>query len=684
MSRAPRIKAMTPGIPRAARLRAYLAGAVVTAGLCGVVYRAWGLQVEEGDHYAELAAHQHEQTATIPAPRGDIVDAKGRPLAVSADTDSIWANPNEIHDVADTAEKLAKLLDEDPRTLEAKLGSGKHFVWLDRHVTPALAKTITAAKLGGVYLAKEPRRWYPNQTIAGPVIGRSDVDGAGLDGVELSMNHLLAGKHNTQRALRDARGRRMFADGVVRSEAGATVQLTLDRSIQAIADRALAEQVVATKSKNGVSVVLDVATGKVLALATYPTYDPNSPGKDVLAGRDRPVTDAYEAGSVMKMFSIAAALDEGVITPETGFDLNWGTYTIGGGTVHDVEHEPYGTVAEILKWSSNVGAAKIGARLGRDKLYARLKSYGFGTKTGIELPGEANGRLRDGGTWRDFELATISFGMGLSVTPIQVAAALAAIGAGGKYHAPRIVEQVTDDDGVVVYAGATEERQIMSPRVAGQMLAMLRGVFEKGPHGGTAKTLVVEGFDCAGKTGTAHKWDPVAKHYAPDRYLSSFAGLAPAQDPKLAILVMIDDPMGGDHFGSKVAGPVFATIASEALRYLGVPGNPPPPPSPAQVAAAAAAAAKPVPVKPLTLATVDGLVAHTLFDVRAWKPVPVIAGPHVDVPVFAGLGYARALEVASEAHVAVDPDGGGRVIAQSPPPGPAPLGTRVKLRFSND
>ena len=245
----------------------------------------------------------------------------------------------------------------------------------------------------------------------------------------------------------------MYADGLAQPEPGATVQLTLDRSIQAIADTALADSVNTNKAKSGVAVVLDVATGRVLAMATYPTYDPNT-GEGHAAGRNRPVTDVYEAGSVMKVFSVASALEEGIVRPDTEFDLTGGQFKVGPKTIRDVHVDPYLTVSGIIKRSSNVGAAKIAMRLGGEKLYAGLKKFGFGTKTGIELPGEQHGMLRDGARWRDIELATISFGYGLTVTPLQIAAALAAIGNRGLYHEPRIVEKVSDADGTVLYEPA--------------------------------------------------------------------------------------------------------------------------------------------------------------------------------------------------------------------------------------
>ncbi len=311
---------MTPGVPHAARLRAYLAAAIVTLGLCGVASRAWSLQVDEGDHYRALADRQHATRLDIPAPRGDVLDVHGRPLAVSADVDSVWANPRDIHDVTATAAKLAKLLGDDPGLLEAKLGGDHKFVWLARHVTPEVAKAVAAAKLPGVEVAREPRRWYPTRALTGPVIGRSDTDGNGVDGLELAMNELLAGRRGAETALRDARGHTMLAEGIAPAQPGETVQLSLDRSIQAIADQALSAQMTAEKAKNGVALVLDVETSRVLAMSSYPTYDPNT--GESHGARNLPVTDAFEAGSVMKVFSVATALDAGAVSrPDTEFEI---------------------------------------------------------------------------------------------------------------------------------------------------------------------------------------------------------------------------------------------------------------------------------------------------------------------------------------------------------------------------
>jgi cell division protein FtsI (penicillin-binding protein 3) len=678
------IKAMTPGIPHSARLRAYLTGAIVTTALCGVAWRAWALQIDEGDRYREMADRQHAMNVEIPAPRGDVIDTHGRPLAVSADADSIWANPRAIHDVTDTADKLAKLIGEDPAALEAKLAGDRKFVWIDRHVTREIAEAVRAADLPGIEVAKEPRRWYPGRTVGGPVIGRADIDSRGLEGIELSMDKQLQGERGAGLALRDARGRRMFANGMAQPEPGATIKLSLDRSIQAIADQALADSVITNKAKSGVVVVLDVETGRVLAMSSYPSYDPNS-SEGHAASRNRPVTDVFESGSVMKLFTVAAAIDDGTVRADTEFDVQNGAYQVGPKTVRDVHPYKYLNVSEIIKHSSNVGAVKIAQRLGRDKLYAALKKFGFGAKTQIELPGEQRGTIRDGSTWREIELATIAFGYGITVTPLQVAASLAALGNGGVYHAPRIVESIVDADGTMLYAAQAEPVQMVKPATAESMRKIMATVFERGKEGGTAKDIIVPGFVCGGKTGTAHKYDQATHRYADDRYLSSFAGLAPIDHPRLAIVVMVDEPSGGDYFGGLVAGPVFATVASEALRYLGVPGTtlvcPPPVPGfnpllDAPAKTCTIPSPKPVVAKP---------TAKTPEPLAIEEPAPIAAPVRGDnlIPDFRGMGMARALDLSRRLGIPLQVSGSGSVVDQDPAPGAIVSPGGVKLQFSD-
>ncbi|MEZ4398607.1 MAG: penicillin-binding protein 2 [Kofleriaceae bacterium] len=662
----------TPGVSRAARLRARGAAALMSVLLCGVGYKAWGLQVEDGARLREQALRQHVHTVAIPAPRGAILDARGRPLAISADAESVWADPRAVVDVAGASARLAKALALDVNLVEARLASRKRFAWIARHVTPERAVAVRALKLPGIEVTHEPRRWYPERSSGGPVLGFAGLDGDGLDGLELQLEDQLRGQQARFAVLRDARGKTMMSDGMTEPTPGATVELTLDRSIQHIADEALAASVSANKATSGVAVVLDVHTGTVLALSSVPTYDPNDPAAAVRAkARNRAVTDVYEIGSVMKVFTVAAALDAGVTRPDEPWDVEGGAWMAPGRKrVTDVHHDQVLTTTGIIKRSSNVGATKIGLRLGRQRLYDALTRFGFGAKTGIDLPGEQGGRVRDGSTWRDVELVTISWGYGLTASPIQIAAAMAAIGNGGVYNPPRVVARVTGADGQVTYQRPIESRPIMKPSTAAAMLPILASVFEPSHpgkrDGGTGAAIQVPGFRAGGKTGTAHKYDPATRRYAPHRYLSSFAGLVPIADPRLAIVVVVDDPSGGDYFGGAVAGPVFGQIASAALRYLGVPGDAPiaGPPSPkSAVAAPAVGAAAPAPTDPSDAADAD--------DGEAGLELEPDTGAAVPAPDFRGLGVARALAAASAAGVVVEITGSGVCTQQSVAPGAA-------------
>ena len=360
----------------------------------------------------------------------------------------------------------------------------------------------------------------------------------------------------------------------------------------------------------------------------------------------------------MKVFSIATALEAGSVTPETEFPIG-NAFKVGPKSITDVHFFPSLTVAGIIKHSSNIGAARIALRLGAPKLYEGYKRFGFGAKTGIELPGEQVGMLRKGETWREVELATMAYGYGLTVTPLQITAALAAIGNHGMYIEPRIVDSVVDGDGTVLYRGAGAQHRVLSEKVADEMLPILKSVFDKGPEGGTAKTIDVPGFQCGGKTGTAYKYDPATHHYASDRYLASFAGLAPIDHPRLAIVVQVDEPSGGEHYGGTVSAPAFAIIASESLRYLGVPGSalPPPPPVPGAPKKPAAAKAPPAPAP----------VVEAVPDAPS------------DMPDFTGMGVSRALDEARKLHLDVEMTGTGQVVAQE-----RTGDNKIKLQFSDD
>jgi cell division protein FtsI (penicillin-binding protein 3) len=673
-----RSQMQTPGVSRAARVRARSAAALMSALLIGVGYKAWGLQIESGERFREQALRQQVHTVEIPAPRGAIVDARLRPLAISADAESVYVDPRAIVDVANTADSLAQVLELDVNVVEARLAADKRFAWIARHITPAQATAVRKLKLAGVEVTHEPRRWYPERTSGGTVLGFAGLDGNGLDGLELKLDAELTGTKARFSALRDARGKTMLSDGVTEAIPGATVQLTLDRSIQHVSDEALAAAVAEHKAQSGVAVVLDVATGTVLAMSSVPTYDPNDPAAAIKANaRNRTVTDVYEIGSVMKVFTVAAALDYGVTRPDELWDVEGGSWMAPGGKrVPDVHHDQVLTTSGIIKRSSNIGATKIGLRLGRLRLCEALRRFGFGSKTAIDLPGEQSGRVRDGATWRDVELVTISWGYGLTVSPIQIAAAMAAIGNRGIYNPPRVVEKITGADGRVAYQRPTAGHPIMKPATAAAMLPMLASVFEPARpgkrDGGTGASIKVPGFKAGGKTGTAHKYDPATHHYAPHRYLSSFAGLVPIDNPRLAIVVVIDDPSGGDYFGGAVAGPVFGQIASASLQYLGVPGDAPidtPAPTRAH------------PDRPAAAATDDPAADEPSEPLAELNADESSAG--VEVPDFRGLGMARALALAGSRRLAVDVHGSGRCVRQSIAPGAGVADATIELEFDD-
>lgn len=647
------------------RVRILGVAGLLTVLFAAIAYRAYGLQIREADHYRLLAQRQHIATVEVPAPRGVIYDATGAELAVSADIDSVYANPHEIDDLVGTAEKLGELCGLDAGELEARLASPRQFVWVKRHVGASEASAVKAAHLPGVYLTPEPRRFYPGRRLAGPVLGFAGIDGRGLDGLELTMDSKLAGKQISAAAVRDASGDLMLPDVGARPRPGAAVTLTLHRYVQNAAERALERAIAENEARAGVVVVIDVNTGDILGLASWPTYDPNRPGNARAEGaRNRAVTDVYEIGSVMKVFTIAAALDAGAVAPDTAFDVEGGRMMIGSKQVTDTHHDGVLTVGGILKRSSNVGAVKIARRLGRDKLHDAFLRFGFGKKTGIELPGEETGLVRPAERWGEIGLATHAYGYGLSVTPIQVAAAFAAVANGGTYHPPRIVREVRGDGGKVIYRHEPEGHRILSEQAASEMRPMMASVFDKGKDGGTAQSLVLDGFRAGGKTGTAHKIDPATGRYAKKGlYLSSFVGFAPLEAPRVAVLVVIDEPHGTAHFGGAVAGPVWVEVMTAVVRYLAVP---------TQKGTEARPSAEPAPV-----AIDEGA------PVEEQVPEALTSDPG-GMPDFTGMGVADALELATERGIRVEVEGSGRAIAQFPPPGAAGKAAECRIVFAHE
>ena len=537
--------------------------------------RAFYLQVIQKDQLVRLAEKQHQKSVPLTPGRGSIYDRNNTPLAVSIEMDSCYAEPRNIENVAETSAKLAPLLGMTNDQLQKKITGSKGFVWLLRRMPPEQAKKIRdlvkSQDLDGIGFVKESKRFYPNAEMAGHVIGFTGLDPEGLEGIELKYDSTILGSTGFLVTERDALGRDIALKGSYVKEAskGHNVTLTLDKNIQYIAEKELAAAVENSRAKGGIAMVMDPQTGRVLAMANYPAFNPNSYSK-YPAGllRNKCITDSFEPGSTFKVFLIATALENRVISTQDAFNCEGGSYAIGGRTIHDTHHYGRLSVADVLKYSSNIGAAKIGARLGQERLYSGLKNFGFGARSGIDLPGEVNGNMRERGQWFAVDLATISFGQGVTATTLQLAAALSAVANGGTLMKPYLVERISDESGATLQKFSPQVvRKVISPETARNVARMMEGVTT---NGGTGMSAAVDGYRVAGKTGTAQKVDPVTRGYSANKRTASFVGFIPADDPKLTILVIIDEPKTSP-YGGVVAAPAFGRIAQQTLCYLNVP-----------------------------------------------------------------------------------------------------------------
>ena len=560
-----------PRAGRFLRLRVLVLGAVICGAFAVVIARAAKVQLFDRSRLSRLARDQTRREIEWAPRRGLIQDRRGQPLAVTQEVDSIFADPGAFTGPgasAAAATALGRALRMNPARLLRKLQSEKRFVWIQRRVDEAAAERVRALALDGVELVKEPKRFYPQRELAGHVLGFVG-DEAGQEGIERQLDPLLRGKTLSMAAVRDARGATVLTQGApdLAALTGATVTLTLDSEIQLAAERELGKAVAGSHAVGGWAVVMDVHSGAVLALAVSPAFDANKPGRDPSVWRDRAVQDQLEPGSTIKSFVISAALDAGVLRRDEPLFCENGAWKHLGKTIHDVDKTGAATPTVVLVKSSNICAAKIAERLGKERLIAYLRAFGFGEKTGIGLPGEGRGELRDPAHMAGIALDTTAFGQGMSATGLQTVAAMAAIANGGTLLRPYIVEKVVGSDGVVIaQRGREEVRRVLKPESAAQITAMLEEVTQKG---GTGTAAALADFRVAGKTGTAQKVDPVRGGYGSKR-LASFLGFLPAEAPRVAILVAVDEPEGRKHFGGDVAAPAWGAIASEALRQLGV------------------------------------------------------------------------------------------------------------------
>ena len=622
--------------------RVLILAAILTVAFAGLAGRLGWLMIVKHGELAALAERQYSRTIALQGARGPIVDRHGAPLATSTPAESLFAQPRGIGDPVRLAAALAPIVDVPARDLHAQLTSGKGFVWLRRKLPPAIAARVRALNEPGLGFLAEPLRLYPNRELAAHVLGFAGVDG-GLEGVERAWNEALAGTPGRAIVGRDALGREIAAQQILTPPApGRGVMLTLDQTIQYLAEREIDAAYRRTHARAAMAIAMDPRSGDVLALALRPTFNPNA-FLDVASRevwRNRAVTDPFEPGSTFKVILAAAALEEGVVRPDDRIWAENGQLTIAKTTIHDWKKFGWLSFSEVLQNSSNVGSMKVGLALGGDRYHHYMTAFGFGAPTGIGLPGESRGLLRDPQRWSPLSLPTMSIGQEVSVTALQMLAAFGAVANGGTLMQPRLVKAEFDADGREMRRIEPRAvRQVVSPETARTLSRMLVEVVEHG----TGHLAAVGGYDVGGKTGTAQKLDSTTRRYSRAPGVLSFIGFVPADEPRLVLLVLLDEPKN-EKWGSEAAAPIFAAIAAPVLRYLEVP---------------------PRDATPIQIVTGPGADDTPRVQLVSTTAAPV-GGVMPDVR---GRRLRQALATLEPLGVGVQVDGRGRVAQQSPAPG---------------
>ncbi len=556
MTRGARTKEQNAG---SFRLRSGVVLALMVVGGVGLLTRAFFLQVYEKDFLNQQADSRHLRVETITASRGTITDRHGEPLAISSPVDSVWAEPARLLDAIDQLGRLARLLGTDEQSLIRKLAENKsrQFLYLRRHMTPERAARVMALDLPGVNTQREYRRYYPAGEVAGHVVGLTDIDDVGIEGLEASLNPWMIGKPGAKRVLRDMRGNAIEnVESIRPARDGQTLRTSLDLRIQYFAYMALKTAIIENKAETGSVVVMDVRTGEVLAMVNQPGHNPNDRSTYNPGGmRNRSVVDIFEPGSSIKPFVVASALESGLYTPNSVVNTSPGRVVVGPKEIEDRTNLGEISLTTLLSRSSNVAITKIALTLTPEHMWTTLTQFGLGQMTGVLFPGEQTGRVPAHQDWREISQATMAYGYGLSVTALQLAQAYAALGNDGVLMPAtlRAVEELPAGQRVVDASTARAVRRMLEEVVRPEA---------------TGKKAQVEGYRVAGKTGTA--WKAKDGVYSQEDFVAIFAGLAPATDPRLAIVVVIDEPSGEEHYGGDVAAPVFAEVMTESLRLLAV------------------------------------------------------------------------------------------------------------------
>jgi cell division protein FtsI (penicillin-binding protein 3) len=681
--------------PRRARwikVRMGLLCGLMGVGLGLIVSSAYSVQLEDGGEWREMAEKQRQRRLHVIPKRGSVYDRNGTALAVSVEVPSVSMDAVELLRGADdrraaviakdAATRIAKALDIDALDLEHKIALRRRFTWLKRRIAKEEVDAIRALSdpkaplpIRGLTIEGEGHRFYPNRELGGPLLGFVSPDGEGKDGLELELDEELKGHVEQVRGLRDRSGRLLFSDGIQDEQAlaGHNVYLSIDQGIQYTTEQELDAAVRTYEANGGSAVVLDPNTGEILALANSPGYNPNDYGSsEVETRRDRALTDRFEPGSTMKIFTVAAALAAHSISPTQTIYCEEGTMAIDNVVIHDTHINAWLTPTQILAMSSNIGAAKVGLGLGESQLYEALRRFGFGETTDVGLPGEASGVLRARGRpWVPVETAAASFGQGISVTTLQLAMAVGAIANGGRLLEPVLIKRVTDGTGAVVREGVPHvRREAVPPNVARTLAEMMVAVTE---GQGTGVEAAIPGFRVAGKTATAQKADPATGKYTADRFTSSFIGFVPAERPRIAVAIVLDEPALA-RAGGFVAAPAFRRIGEMSLRYLGVIPKGTPPVSISKVGN------EPDPAT----ATYE-----VLRQAQGEPPVKELATPSAPTPAGAvrlpdmkGLSLREAIKTAIGLGLKPSLDGTGTLSRQDPPAGAVlPKGSNIKLFF---
>jgi len=721
---------------RNSKLRLYMLASVLVLWCGGICLRLVYLQIFRYGTFIQRAQHQQQRTFEVSAPRGIIYDRNGRELAMSIAVDSVFAVPTEMPDLAGTLSLISKITKTDPRELLAHCQAARTFCWVARRTDADTAQRIRALNLRGIYFQKEAKRFYPKGDLAAQIIGYVGMDDSGLSGIEREFDDELRGQPGEMLISVDAR-RKWFGSVEKQPESGHNVVLTIDQEIQYIAERELDAAMQQNHAISGTVVVENPHTGEILALANRPTFNPNFSDEITPAKlKNHAISDVYEPGSTFKLVTISAAVDQGLARPDELIDCQHGSIVLFGHRIHD--WHPWGVmpVSDVLAHSSDVGAIKIALRLGDERMYKYIRDFGFGQRTGIELPGETRGMTKPLSRWSKISIGAIAMGQEIGISAVQLAAMVSSVADDGELVGPRIVagETQSREAPQTVTFHPVDERRVVSTQTAAEMRQMMQGVVLRG----TGRKAILDGYSSAGKTGTAQKFDPITHKYSHTNFFASFAGFAPINNPAITVVVIFDSPIAPtimQREGGWAAAPVFNRIAQQTLEYLHTPhdiqlspnrlllaSSPPAKedavsegsserlgdafdltdenPSlgtPTEAASASGAIQAPASgIVPAALRQSETLqepappAQPASVPPKAKDPLPTSGTLVVDmeqggivVPSFAGKSVRAAIEIAEENGLDLDAVGDGLARDQSPPPGVRVAnGTKVTVRFT--